>query len=816
MPADSLHGQLQASLGTAYTIERELGGGGMSRVFVATDTAFARQVVVKVLPPEMAATVSIERFKREIMLAARLQHPHIVPVLAAGETDGLPWFIMPYVNGESLRMRLAHHGELPVSEGVRVLREIASALGYAHERGIVHRDVKPDNVLLSGGSAMVTDFGVAKALSASSNAEHGGMTSLGVALGTPAYMSPEQASADPTVDHRADVYAFGVLAYELLTGQTPFAGRTPQGLLAAHVTEPPEPIQKRRPSLPPGLATLVMRCLEKRPADRPQTASEIVHALDDLTTPSGGMSPAAPQVDARDRPALTSQGDGRRRIMRITGSMAVFALLVTAAFLVSRRGNVNVATTAPSAPAVRSIAVLPLENVSADTAMQFFADGMSDELATTITKIPGLSVASRTATASAFAAAKGDMKSLGQRLNVGAVLEGRIRRSGNRMRLTAQLVNVSDDHVIWSDAYDREVKEVFQLQDDVARAIAGALRVALGGSGGALAERGTTSSEAHDLYLRGRYLQARYTEPDLRQSLELFRQALAKDSTYARAWSGIADSWSNLADDFVPARDVLPQQREAIARGMALDSTVSELHMSRGILAFWYDRDYVTAQQELERALRLDPSVPGIESVYGVLLWSMGRRDSAASFARERVARDATNPAVLDMVMTLSLGMGDTASALGYCRREVELHLLVAYCQALDSLTHGSLGPMERYSRRNREPLTGDRPVLRARVGLVHMLGLWHRDAEARSIADSLAQLARGGAYVNEIHLVKAYASIGDVPRTLEWLERAHRSNNSVLGGLYFELADTRVSGDPRIVAFAKRIGLPNPPPYWR
>ena len=286
-----LRDQLERSLGSAYAIDRELGGGGMSRVFLATETALGRQVVVKLLPPEMAATVSTERFKREILLAARLQHPHIVPVLTAGDADGLPYFTMPFIEGESLRARISKHGEMPVVEAARVLREIASALAYAHDHGIVHRDIKPDNVLVSGGSAMVTDFGVAKALSKSSNVEQGSTTSLGIALGTPAYMSPEQASADPAVDHRSDIYAFGVLAYELLTGQTPFAGRTPQGMLAAHVTEAPDLIQKRRSTVPPHFAMLVMRCLEKRPADRPQTALEIVHALDDLATPSGGMAP---------------------------------------------------------------------------------------------------------------------------------------------------------------------------------------------------------------------------------------------------------------------------------------------------------------------------------------------------------------------------------------------------------------------------------------------------------------------------------------------------------------------------------------------
>src|SRR5205085_4444186 len=240
-------------------------------------------------------------------------------------SNGLPYLTMPFVDGESLRVRLARHGELPVNQAIRMLREIASALSYAHEHGIVHRDIKPDNVLLSGGSAMVTDFGVAKALSASSDAEHGGMTSLGVALGTPAYMSPEQASADPNVDHRADIYSLGVLAYELLTGQPPFAGRTPQNLLAAHVTEVPEAITRRRASLPPALAALVMRCLEKRPADRPQSASEVVHALDDITTPSAGMTPTGTQASRA----------GSRRWRAIAA--AVFLVIVIASWLLATR-----------------------------------------------------------------------------------------------------------------------------------------------------------------------------------------------------------------------------------------------------------------------------------------------------------------------------------------------------------------------------------------------------------------------------------------------------------------------------------------------
>jgi serine/threonine protein kinase len=263
----------------------------MSRVFLAHERALGRKVVVKVLLPELAAGVNVERFRREIQLAAQLQHPHIVPLLSAGEAEGLPYFIMPFVTGESLRTRVAREGEFPIAETVRILRDVVSALAYAHAHGVIHRDVKPDNVLISGGVAVVTDFGVAKAVTASADSPGPtGLTSLGVALGTPAYMAPEQATASPNTDHRADIYALGIVAYEMLTGSPPFLGRSAPQVLAAQVVEEPEPVERRRPAVPPMLATLVRECLSKRPADRPQSAAAVMHVLDAIATPSGGTA----------------------------------------------------------------------------------------------------------------------------------------------------------------------------------------------------------------------------------------------------------------------------------------------------------------------------------------------------------------------------------------------------------------------------------------------------------------------------------------------------------------------------------------------
>src|SRR5687767_3687933 len=276
---------LQETLGTTYALERELGGGGMSRVFVADERRLNRKVVIKVLSPELAAGVSGERFEREIQLAASLQQANIVPILAAGETQGLPFYTMPFVEGESMRARLAKAGALAVPQVIGILRDVARALSYAHERGVVHRDIKPDNVLLSGGTAVVTDFGIAKAISAAREQNEGAtLTQLGTSIGTPAYMSPEQAAGDPSVDHRADIYSLGCMAYELLTGQPPFAGRTPARTLAAHMTEAPTPLSEARPDTPPALAQLVTQCLEKEPSARPQSGSAIVHALDSMTS----------------------------------------------------------------------------------------------------------------------------------------------------------------------------------------------------------------------------------------------------------------------------------------------------------------------------------------------------------------------------------------------------------------------------------------------------------------------------------------------------------------------------------------------------
>ena len=326
--------RLAAALADRYAIEREIGSGGMATVYLAEDLKHHRKVAVKVLRPELAATLGPERFLREIEVAARLQHPHILPLHDSGEAGGFLYYVMPYVEGQSLREKLVEEGELPIDEAVRVIKEVVDALAHAHEHGVVHRDIKPDNIMLSGRHAMVTDFGVAKAVSEATGRQQ--LTTAGVALGTPAYMAPEQAAAEDHIDHRADIYAIGAMAYELLAGRPPFTGNTSQAILGAHVTETPEPVTKHREAVPPALEQLVMKCLEKKPADRWQSAEAMLPQLEAMATPSGGMTPTG------TLPAAPARAPVPRNLI---GAVAAAVLVVAGGWwIASGRGDSAVST----------------------------------------------------------------------------------------------------------------------------------------------------------------------------------------------------------------------------------------------------------------------------------------------------------------------------------------------------------------------------------------------------------------------------------------------------------------------------------------
>jgi serine/threonine-protein kinase len=508
--------QLRDALRDRYLLERELGRGGMATVYLVRDLKHDRLVALKVLRPDLAAALGPERFLREIKLAARLQHSHIVPVFDSGETAGSLWYAMPFVEGDSLRDRLAREGELPVADAVGVLRDVAAALAYAHRHGIVHRDVKPGNVLLSDGGAQVADFGVAKALRAA--AEGGGITATGLAIGTPAYMAPEQALGDPAADHRADIYSLGVVAYELLTGQPPFAGRTPQALVAAHATETPEPVIKRRPAVPPALATLVMRLLEKHPADRPQGAEEVLRTLEEISR--SGSSTATVPVPLR------ATGRGR---WRAAGGVVALAIALSVAAIISREKAIGVDR--------HLVAVGPFRVSSADSSLTYLREGMVDLLATKLSGTAELRSADPRTVLSAWkraAAGGGDLSeqqalALASRLGAGRLVQGEVVGSRQQLAINAAVFDVGRGRVTVRTSVEGSVDSLTRLVDLLAAKL---LALGAGETEQRLASLTSTSLPALRAYLDGQALLRRGL---FQAALDKFDLAVQLDSMFALA-----------------------------------------------------------------------------------------------------------------------------------------------------------------------------------------------------------------------------------------------------------------------------------------
>ncbi len=788
---DDLRDHLQRTLGTAYTIDRELGGGGMSRVFVATDTSLGRRVVVKVLPAEMGGHLSTERFRREISIAARLQHPHIVPLLTAGDVNGLPYFTMPFVEGESLRARIVRQGELPLAEAIRILREVASALAYAHAHDVVHRDIKPDNVLLSGGAAMVTDFGVAKAVNAAAAAGGGdGITSVGVALGTPAYMAPEQASADPLVDHRADVYAWGVMAYELLTGQSPFAGRTPQAMLAAHMTEAPEHVTRRRGTTPAPLAELVMRCLEKRPADRPQSADELVRSLDAIPS-SGSGAPVAPTA----RPSR-----GRRWVAGLAG---VAVVLVGAAGVWYARRGAPAAASALAAADSMSLAVLPIENVGGDSAKEYLADGLTGELAGDLRQMPGLQVAGDLSTFR-FKHTQLPPERIAHDLGVRMLLTGRLQSQGGRIRLQMQL-NDADGKLLWSNQYDRENRDAFALQDEITKAIATELRLVLSPRTVAAAQAGRTESpEAHDLYLRGVFEKNKLSEQGLARAVSYFQQALQLDPKYARAAAGLAFAYDMQADGYLPSHPLHTLAKAAAERAIESDSMLAEAHVLYGFELGANDWNIPAAIAEMKRGVALDPHAPDALMMYGSFYMLIGRTDEALPVFDTLTEVDPLS-AMASLVRTAALTLGGRwAEAVRQDSVTKKLDPTVVY---FDDWGAAALREMGRLDESEKAYQTFQAITGMPAFGLAMTYARMGRRGAALDLIHALEQRAKTQ-WVDPCTIAIAYAAIGDRDRAMAWLDRAFQDKGWTLRGFmnfnstYFRpLAD-----DPRFIALRQKV----------
>ena len=608
--------RLSAALEGRYRVERELGAGGMATVYLAHDVKHDRKVALKVLRPELAAALGAERFLREITTTANLRHPHILPLYDSGRTEadedgqgrtGFLYYVMPFVEGESLRDRLNRERQLPLDDALQIAREVADALSYAHSRGVIHRDIKPENILLESGHAVVADFGIARAVDAAGGAQ---LTETGLAIGTPTYMSPEQAGGERELDGRSDLYALGCVLYEMLGGQPPFTGPTVESVVHQHLVVAPRPVTDLRPAVPGPVSAALQRALSKSPADRFNPVAHFAEALHSghVTSTAPERAPAAGRASWR-RPAV------------VAAATLLVALAVAAFAVFGRRAL-------PGGGVTPSVAVLPFVDLSGGAA-EYLGDGMAETLINALSGVQGLRVAARTS-AFTFKGKSEDVRTIGQALGVGAVLEGSVQRSGDRLRITAQLINASDGFHLWSQSFDRDAADVFAVQDEVARAVVAALEVRLvGADSGPVVNLGTTSVAAYQAYLQGLFFWNKRTTADVERSAEYYRQAVDLDPEFAAAWAGLASAYvlfvpSEYEVRSIPFGEALDRADEAARRALALDPRQAAAHTA---LALAYEKRGMMEESgaSYRRAIEADPRYPTARQWYATYLAMLGR-----------------------------------------------------------------------------------------------------------------------------------------------------------------------------------------------
>ena len=618
-----MHERLAVALQERYRIERRpdgslalLGRGGTATVYLAHDLRHDRPVALKVVHPELSASVGTERFLREIRFVARLSHPHILPLFDSGESEGLLYYVMPHVSGESLRQRLEREGRLAVPSAVRIACQMGLALDYAHRNGVIHRDIKPENILLDGDQAIVADFGIATAREAASDDR---LTEAGLAVGTPAYMSPEQAGGAAQVDGRSDVYSLACVLYEMLSGQPPFTGPTPQAVMAQQVLATLPGIRTRRPDVPEGVERALAKALAKEPTDRFATAQELTVALEEAGGPSPGRRPAS-----------------RRRAAALLAAGAVAAT----AFLFAlglQRGE-------PERGEPPRIAVLPFDNLGAGED-GYFADGITEEITSRLAMIPTLGVISRTS-AEQYRGSRKSIKEIGRELGVAYILEGSVRweksPAGSRVRVTPQLIRVSDDQHLWAGRFDEKLEEVFEVQSRIAEQVAAELDLALKvPEHEALAAKPTENLQAYDFYLRGNDFLAKAGDPEAVHVAErMYMQATELDPGFALAFARLARAriWAFHFSDRTAAQ--LAAARAAVDSALALDPDLPEAHLALGQIHYWGALDYEAALREFRLAHAGDPGNGDIAWARGLVERRLGQWEQALASLRRAVELD--------------------------------------------------------------------------------------------------------------------------------------------------------------------------------
>ena len=754
---------IAAAVGDRYEVEREIGRGGMATVYLARDVRHDRNVALKILHPELFSSVGAERFQREISICARLTHPNILPLHDSGEANGILFYVMPFIEGESLRQLLERERELAVEHAVSLCREVIDALGYAHTQGFVHRDVKPENILIAGGHAVVSDFGIARITGANSS---GGITQSGLVVGSPTYMSPEQGAGDTKVDGRSDLYSVGCVLYEMLVGVPPYSGPNALRLLARHSVDPVPSARALRGDLSPAMDAVISRAMAKNPDDRFPSARAFRLSLDSAM--------ASVTTSTRDaHPALTPSQ--------------------------------------PVAPGAvsGSVAVFPFADQSAARDQEYLCDGLADDLRSALSRVRALRVASRNSSL-AYKGRTVPIQQIGKELGVAAVLDGTVQRSGHRLRVSMYLSSTSDGFQLWSERYERDADDIFALQDEIAQSVVDALRVTLGGvkEQPHLVPRMTNSVEAYQLYLRGRNFWGRREEGGLQKAVDCFRQALEVDPLYVMPYIGLSDAFNTFgAYEYLPPSETFPRVFAAAERALNLDPTLAEAHTALGSARAHYSWDWKAAEENFAEAIALNPQYALAHAYYALMLAATGRFERARDAISRAQQLDPLSQILNALVGWVAFYARRTEDAIRQYRLTIEM-------EPTFPVAHSFLGFAYLAQGKHEEALAEFLAIPDYRTalgGLGNAFAKCGRADDARGVLTKMERLA-ATTYVSSFSRAMVHIGLGERDLALTALERACDERGYTMSYVAVAPIVDDLRSEPRFAAILKRMGLAEVP----